>query len=653
MIDLTRILFIDTESDKTTKEPLTVQTLLNGDARVFDFNGSYDEINAMFNNCDAVCMWNAPYDMGVLSLMDGNIFAWKQQGNQAKTGAWRFTLYGNNYKVKRIGMHRNLIKPLNKAHKTPSVPIIDLQKLWTILIDDETAGLKKAIEKYLHVPAIPYSPENALTREYQLQDVIQQEALFRIFVDKTASIPEVANLTLRQLGDVKTPATFTKWAYDAAYPMKELSKEYKSALTSEIETALSKAYHGGLTVSLYRGTINNGAWIDISGAYATAMISKNLDAYKSFTVAETDRIEGFNTLLAVRSNFQFYVPKKTKSLKLFATSEPVLNYVWADDIDALKLLYPQYEYTIEKAWKFTPTFNVKHSLPEVWKEGKDTEKALNGKTTKYQFFKLLSNCAYGITAQREPFPTSHTNMVIAGMITANVHKVLATIIAECKNAGYAWYYSDTDSVLTDGGAAGIIDQINEKIAPFTVECEGVYETTKILSLKRYVSINGKYPDTGDKAEDKIKLHGRGQYLIKPSELLDYTLNRHIAVDRQLIYSQFGANTLRTYNMFIKQFPLVTHPHPFAFETSIPTPKLLSEFLDEWYTHIDTKTSFPANVDADTEFSRELLTFDDITQAQIYFDDFTPDDVESTCEYSNDYQNWDAEIAKVYPDANQN
>ena len=47
---------------------------------------------------------------------------------------------------------------------------------------------------------------------------------------------------------------------------------------------------------------------------------------------------------------------KTKSLKLFATKKPQLNYVWSDDIDALKLLYPDYEYTVVKAWKFTPTF---------------------------------------------------------------------------------------------------------------------------------------------------------------------------------------------------------------------------------------------------------------------------------------------------------
>lgn len=652
MIDTARILFIDTESDKTTKEPLTVQTLFNGCAEVYDFNNCYDEINKLFNAADAVCMWNAPYDIGVLSLMDKNSFEWIQKGNQAKTGAWRFTLFGNRYRVKRIGMHRNLIKPLNKSRKTPSVPIIDLQKLWTILIDERTASLKKAIEKYLHIPVIHYSPENAQTREYQLQDVIQLEALFRVFLEQTASIPEVASLSLRQLGEVKTPATFTKWAYEAVYPMKELSKEYKNALTPQIRMALEKAYHGGITIALKRGVVKNGAWIDISGAYATAIISGNLDTYKTFDVTETDSIEGSNTLCAVTSNFQFYVSQKTRSLKLFATTKPQLNYVWADDIDALKLLYPDYEYTIKKAWKFTPTFNVKQSLPEVWKDEKDAEKALNGKTTRYNFFKLLSNCAYGITAQREPFPTAHTNMVIAGMITSKVHKVLATIVSECRNAGYNWYYSDTDSVLTDGDAASIVSRINNAIEPFTVECEGVYETTKILSLKRYVSINGIDPETGKKVDDKIKLHGRGQYLIKPEELLEYALHKHIENDRQLLYRQFAANTQRTYNMFIKQFPLVTHPHPFMFETEIPTPKQLSEFLSEWYTHIDTKTTFPGAVNADEEFDRGFYTFDDITQAQIYFDGFTPDDVESTCVYANDYHNWDVEMGDIYPDADE-
>ncbi len=649
MVDTKRILFIDTESDKTTKQPLTVQTFFNGRAEVYDFNTCYDEINEMFNNCDAVCMWNAPYDIGVLALMDGNSFEWVQKDKQTKTGAWKFALFDNEYKVKRIGMHRNLIKPLNKTRNSQSVPIIDLQKLWTILIDDKTASLKKAIEKYLHVPAIHYSPEVAHTREYQLQDVVQLEALFRVFLAKTSAIPEVANLSLRQLGEVKTPATFTKWAYEVAYPMKEVSKAYKNALTPELKRVLEKAYHGGITIALKRGVVKNAAWIDISGAYATAIISGNLDSYKTFTVSETDSIDGSNTLCAVTSNFQFYVSQKTKSLKLFATRTPQLNYVWADDIDALKLLYPDYEYTIEKAWKFTPTFPVKRSLPEVWKEEKDAEKARNGKTTRYNFFKLLSNCAYGITAQREPFPTIHTNMVIAGMITSKVHKVLATIVATCQNAGYNWYYSDTDSVLTDGDAAALVPKINDAIAPFVVECEGVYETTKILSLKRYVSINGVDPETGKKVDDKIKLHGCGQYLIKPNELLDYALHKHIDKDRQLVYRQFGANTLRTYQMFIKQFPLVTHPHPFMFETEIPTPKQLSEFLAEWYNHIDTKTTFPGAIDADEEFDRGFHTFDDVTQAQIYFDGFTPDDVETACVYSNDYHNWDAEIAEIYPD----
>ena len=102
-------------------------------------------------------------------------------------------------------------------------------------------------------------------------------------------------------------------------------------------------------------------------------------------------------------------------------------------------------------------------------------------------------------------------------------------------------------------------------------------------------------------------------------------------------------------MFIKQFPLVTHTHPFMFETEIPTPKTLSEFLAEWYNHIDTKTTFPGIVNADEEFDRGFYTFDDVTQAQIYFDDFTPDDVETACVYANDYHNWDAEIAEIYPD----
>ena len=142
--------------------------------------------------------------------------------------------------------------------------------------------------------------------------MVQLEVLFRVFLEKTGAIPEVANLSLRQLGEVKTPATFTKWAYEAGYPMKEVSKEYKNTLTPEIKTALEKAYHGGITIALKRGVVKNAAWIDISGAYATAIISGNLDSYKTFTVTETDTVDGSNTLCAVTSNFQFYVSQKQR-----------------------------------------------------------------------------------------------------------------------------------------------------------------------------------------------------------------------------------------------------------------------------------------------------------------------------------------------------
>lgn len=642
------ILFIDTESDETTKALQTIQTLYQGHTHIFSVGDDLNALACMWDTADAVCAWNSPYDLGALSTIPGNTYTWSEQKQGgAKTGAWKFNIFGHIYRVRRIGMHRNLIKGMNRGKKLPSTPVIDLQKLWTILIDEDTASLKANIKKYLHDEPIPYSAENAKTEAYMLQDVIQQKRLFDVFLKKTANIPEIASLGPNGLANIKTPATLTKWAYEAAYPMKEISKAYKALEKGQLATALQRAYHGGITISFKRGIVENGAWIDISGAYATAIIAGNLDRYLTFDVTETSDDTGDNCLFLVRSNFQLYTPKKVKSLKLIHTSKLEPNYVWSDDLKALKNFYPNYEYEIIKGWKFTPTYNTKKSLPAVWKEKKDEEKRLHGKTTRYHFFKFLSNCAYGIKAQREPFPTVHTNMVIAGMITAKVHLILSKIVAVCRKHGYGWYYSDTDSVLSDGGAAALVPEINEAIAPFTVECEGVYKTTKILSLKRYISIDGIVPETGEKAEDKIKLHGRGRYKVSPDELLKYTLKREITKDRQLIYAQFGANTERTFRMFKKQFPMAINAHPFAFETDIPTPTTLSEFLSEWYNHIDTKTTFPENASADSEFMRSFLSFPDITQAQIFFGAYV-DDAENACDiYANDYHNWDAEAEEAF------
>jgi len=430
--------------------------------------------------------------------------------------------------------------------------------------------------------------------------------------------------------------------------MKEISAQYKAQETGELSTALQKSYHGGITISFKRGVVKDGAWVDISGAYATAIIAGNLDKYLTFNIHEINEYKGENCLLLVKSNFQLYTPRKVKSLKLIATTKMELNYIWGDDIEALKRFYPNYKYEVVKGWEFTPTYPVKKSLPAVWKDGKDNEKKTHGKTTRYQFFKTLSNCAYGIKAQREPYPTKHTNMVIAGMITAKVHKILSQIVEVCRNNGLKWYYSDTDSVLSDAAAVELIPDINKAIYPFIVDCEGLYKTTKILSLKRYISINGIDPETGEKVEDKIKLHGRGRYKVTPAELLQYTLTQTMKKDRQLIYTQFGANTFRTFKMFKNNFPLAIDAHPFAFETDIPTPTTLHEFMNNWYNHIDTKTTFPDGGNSDNEFMRSFVDFPDLTQAQIYFSDYVADD-ENICDiYANDYHNWDKEANEVFP-----
>ena len=673
-MELSNVLFLDTESNPVTKQPECLQWLIgdkHGIIEIFD-KQSYYKIRELWSGADAVVMFNAPYDMGVLSIMySKNSYKWKitQHGKikTEKTAAWDMNLFGNRYSVRKISFFRNMIKPvrrtfreydetidLRKQRRTTSrrasTPVVDLLKLWAILIDDGSGkgntgiSLKALIKKVLHQEPILYSPETAKSEAYRLQDVFRLRELTDKFFELTSDLSGLSDYTWDNWGYIKTPATFTKLAYRETYEhladWKKDNDDYVKRYN--LGAPLENAFHGGITLSFYRGKLGNTGWVDISGAYSKAIQVLNTDSYLKFRTKRLN-IENLklksNILLRARVNFVFKTVDK--SLKIFKLRKPTIVWIWSDDIKASKNLYRGFRYQVLEAYEFIPQVDVNESLPTEWDRAKGEEKRLYGKTTRYYFHKFRSNTGYGITAQRNPFQTVHTNMVIAGMITAKVHSILTLIIKLLEDLGYKNLYNDTDSSCFDQGKkfteeeiSYIIDYINERIKPFRVEHEGFNKTTHILSLKRYISERGE-------GKNKIRLHGKGRYNIKEQDIYDYVVNNKVP-EKPLMVTQLAANTKIGMGMIIKLFDVVKpYKHPFMFEKNImvdPRKKTMHQFMHEWYHHIDTKTSFKKT---DGSFERTFHIFKNIHKALRYFRAFI---IPKRQEYSNmDYRDWDMEI----------
>lgn len=632
-------------------------------------------------------MFNAPYDMGVLSIMYGkNSYKWKitQHGRikTEKTAAWDMNLFGNRYSVRKISFFRNMIKPMlrtfreydetipdlrkqrRSTSKRPSTPIVDLLKLWSILIDDGSGkgntgvSLKALIKKVLHQEPILYSPETAKSEAYRLQDVFRLRELTEKFFELTNDLSGLSDYTWDDWGYIKTPATFTKLAYRETYPdLSDWKKDNDDYVRFyNLAAPLENAFHGGITLSFFRGKLDNTGWVDISGAYSKAIQVLNTDSYLKFRIARLDiskfrldergssgatgtlQLES-NILVRARVNFMFKTVEK--SLKIFKLRKPTNVWIWSDDIKACKNLYRGFKFQVLEAYRFIPQVDVDEPLPTSWDRAKRTERKLHGKTARYRFHKFRSNTGYGITAQRKPFQTVHTNMIIAGMITAKVHSILTLIIKLLEDLGYKNLYNDTDSSCFKQGEKFtqeqidyIIDYINERIKPFRVDHEGFNKTTHILSLKRYISERGE-------GENKIRLHGKGRYNIKEQDIYDYVINDKVP-EKPLMVTQLAANTKIGMGMIIKLFDIVKpYKHPFMFEKNIlvdPRKKTMHQFMHEWYHHIDTKTTFKKT---DGNFERVFHIFKNIHKALRYFRAFV---IPKRQEYSNmDYRDWDMEI----------
>ena len=217
--------------------------------------------------------------------------------------------------------------------------------------------------------------------------------------------------------------------------------------------------------------------------------------------------------------------------------------------------------------------------------------------------------------------TIHTNLCIAGMITARSHLALIEMVDECRRHGLVWRYSDTDSVCVTGEYfAGLENAINERIAPFVAECEGYNERVLILSLKRYI----RNPDTDN---PEVRVHGKGAYRIGGKNILDFIWGKKNG--KPLVVHQLTASTPLTMKILSRRMSVyapeaVQNIFPFAFQTALPTDLTVHEFMLKWYTHIDTKTTAGA-VQVQSEFERGFHLFGTDARARLFYGAVVEDD----------------------------
>lgn len=665
-MNLDNVLFIDTEHNPNTYEPTSIQYLIGEkEGIITEFNkDSYNFLKKLWDNADAVIMYNAPFDMGKLSSIFGGYKWVTQKIDSVKSSAWDLLIFNNRYKVRKIGGHRNLIKPMNRVSKkskqkkkgTASTPVIDLLKLWSIMVDDGRSGsigLKAVVKREFDYDMLKWSEENAKTEQYMLDDVRYLKKLTHRFFEHISNIDDVKNYSWFDWCYIKTPATFTKLAYENNYPELKTWQEHNDEVLEyyDLEQAVEKSYNGGITLSMHRGFVpENTAWVDISSAYVNTIINLNTDSYLKFDIEKIDtdipesELRNKPILLKVKGNFR--INSINSSLKLYKLKTPSTYWIWSFDVISCQNLEAGFEYEILEAYIPIPLNPVNHSLPEKWIKQKDAEKEQHGKTTLYDYFKFLGNTSYGIKAQRKPFRTKHTNMIIAGMITSRAHLILTDIIRKIREFGFKNIYNDTDSscfsyngVMTQGDMDYYVNEINKEIYPYRVESEGFNMETIVLSLKRYVSINENPKLT------KIKLHGRGRYNLTSEDALNYAKYGKMP-NKRLKVGQVGGNTQISLNQVLNIYPqFEEHKHPFMFVTNIETDRSMYNFITEWHQHIDTKTTFIEGAGTWIPFEREIRIFDNELQASIYFGGYYEDEPDDLI--SNNYEDYDKQIQQDF------
>mgnify|MGYP000992440591 CR=1 FL=1 len=608
----TNVLFVDTESNPTTKEPQSIQWRYRGEHGIItEFNEeSFNFIKSMWDSASAVVGYNVLYDLGVLSVAFTQNTYDATEETPRFGSLWVHKIFGHHYHTRKLGFHHNLIRRFNlydiesgkTIPKTNSTPVIDLLKLWAVLVDNRSKLSLSAVcnREFEDANMKEWSEDTALTDEYRIQDVVMLERLFNRFLEKVSGIKEVSGYTLDEWSKVSSPATFPKREYERVFPhLKEWQKKNDAEeMRKGLKGPIKDAYFGGLTISFYRGKKDNTAWFDLKGSYSKSMQVLNTDGYLRMRWRQSPNADVWVRdkpyLCRVRSTTAFQ--SIDGSLKIYRTGEPGEYWLWSFDLLGIKLLVPETKIEVLEIMEPVPMNDVESSLPGIWDSLKDEEERLNGKSALREFYKLLSNTSYGVKAQTNPHRTIHTNLSIAGMITSRSRLALLEMADECRlwaarELGLEWLYSDTDSVcialnrpFTPKEIESLTTAINRRIYPFIAECEGYNKTTHVLSLKRYYSIDGE-------GADKIMLHGKGVYKVSTDDLM-----RAFDGDIQnetLYINQLSANTPRSMKIMLNRVSSVNldYAHPYMFERDVPTERTFREWFLNWYVHIDTKMDF--------------------------------------------------------------
>lgn len=653
------VLFLDTENDGNTKEPISIQLLMNGAYENIDLqNGESRKVfTEWLKKANRVVAWNILYDTGLASSLEGNSYDWieDKKGN----GKWEFLIEGNKYRVKSLGKTFSKLESFGKAP-----PLFDLLKYWTIMIAGKPRSLKDVVWDEFNFRMIQWSEENAQTPEYQLQDVVWLERVYIRFFEKIADIDEVADYNAHDWQRICTTASFVKKEYERVYGRKTLEEWKKHNQQQDnlfgLRNPLEQAYNGGITCAPFHGWILNAAMFDIHAAYANIICNENTDRYKKYEWLETDPCQPLardNHPILCKVETYSVMDKIQNSLKIYKTKVKTVRWMWSYDILAMRLLHPGTEIVITKAFKPIPLNPVEESLPKKWKDRRDKLQAKEGKTPRVLLLKNMCNTAYGVTTQRKPYWTRHTNMAIGGIITSRAHLILAEMIDESWKMGCYWGYSDTDSVcikLNEADPVELNRRLNERIVPYGCDCE-LLGKFFILSLKRYIAEGTDL--YGEPVKDKVRLHGKSTYDI--NEDMMKRLSKGEPILDNLIVRKTTANNPVGVKLCQNRDSRITHPHPFMFIKNTPARKVdkngipytptIQEWYDEWKLHIDTKLTVPKGAKFSVNFERDWHVFYNTSAAHLFYEAMAkePEELDADDISSGAFVNWDDMYSSQY------
>ena len=208
--------------------------------------------------------------------------------------------------------------------------------------------------------------------------------LVDVFLEKVAAIEDLKYYDCAMWSRIVSPATFVKFRYEAEFPELKDHAIRKSNDRNDrrynLTRALEDAYFGGITISLYRGYLDNASWFDIKGAYSKSIQVLNTDQYlaydwKAAPVKERAAYDRDRPALCQVTS-DVVMTSINRSLKIYQVKVPRTLWYWNFDIQAIRLLFPDCTMEIHKVYHPIPLTPCEESIPATWDRLKDEEEAL-------------------------------------------------------------------------------------------------------------------------------------------------------------------------------------------------------------------------------------------------------------------------------------